>query len=202
MFFFLCLATLALCANGQGDTPWLNPSLPVDTRVSLLLAVMTNEEKQAQTIHLTGGSLSDVSALYNVTGLGAYPQEGGTGLDVITSRNAMQGALMNNSRLHIPVTFHQETLHGANGGVIFPMPASQGSSWDVNLVHSIAEVIATEAYATGTDRGFSPELNVPTDPRFGRLEVREMLSTHTHTNKRALFHLSLTPFHFLPPATQ
>jgi len=180
------LATLALCVHGQGDTPWLNPSLPVDTRVSLLLAVMTNEEKQAQTIHLTGGSLSDVSAVYNVTGLGAYPQEGDTGLDVITLRNAMQGALMNNSRLHIPVTFHQETLHGANGGVIFPMPASQGSSWDVDLVHSIAEVIATEAYATGTDRGFSPELNVPTDPRFGRLEVRDMLS-HTHTHKRAPF---------------
>jgi beta-glucosidase len=81
-----------------------------------------------------------------------------------------QGALMNNSRLRIPVSFHQETLHGANAGVIFPMPASQGASFNAELVRSIAAVIAAEASATGTDRGFSPELNVPTDPRFGRSE--------------------------------
>jgi beta-glucosidase len=163
---FLAAASLAF---GQGS-PWLNPSLPVDHRVSLLLAAMTNEEKQAQTIHLTGGALSDVAAAYNITGLGAYPQEGASALEVITRRNAMQGALMNSSRLHIPVSFHQETLHGANGGVIFPMPASQGASWNVELVHSIAVAIATEAYATGTDRGFSPELNVASDARFGRTE--------------------------------
>lgn len=174
----LCaLCACAALALGQSppppppaQTPWLDPTLPVDERVTLLLAVMTNEEKQAQTIHLTGGELADVTAAYGATGLGALPQEGSDGPSILARRNAFQGALMNNSRLHIPVSFHEETLHGANGGVIFPMPAAQGASFNAQLVQDIARVVALEAAATGTDRGFSPELNVPTDPRFGRTE--------------------------------
>ena len=78
---------------------------------------------------------------------------------------------MNMSRLHLPVSFHSETLHGACGScTIFPMPVGQGSSWNVALVSAIARVVAIEAWSTGIDRGFSPEINVPTDARFGRTE--------------------------------
>ena len=129
---------------------------------------MTNEEKQAQTIHTTGCTLDECISAFGKTGIGAIPQEGDDGPSIVARRNQFQGALMNNSRLHIPVSFHQETLHGANAGVIFPMPASQGASFNAALVRAIASLIALEASATGTDRGFSPELNVPTDPRFGR----------------------------------
>ena len=107
---------------------------------------------------------------YGHIGLGAMPMRGETGNEAIQFRNSLQAAIMNNSRLKIPVSFHQETLHGAMAGVIFPMPVSQGATWNVQLVEQIASIIALEAWATGTDRGFSPELNVPTDPRFGRLE--------------------------------
>lgn len=34
----------------------------------------------------------------------------------------------------------------------------------------VDRVVGLEAYATGIDRGFSPELNVPGDARFGRTE--------------------------------
>ena len=50
------------------------------------------------------------------------------------------------------------------------MPAGQASAWDTTLVRDIAGVVALEAWATGIDRGFSPELNVPGDARFGRTE--------------------------------
>ena len=166
-FNLVLLLPLIACSAGQ---PWLDPLLPVDERVSLLLAAMTNEEKQAQTIHLTGCTLEDCTRRFSATGLGALPQEGGDGPSIVARRNAFQGALMNSSRLHIPVSFHEETLHGANAGVIFPMPVAQGATWNVDLVGQIASVVALEAAATGSDRGFSPELNVPTDPRFGRTE--------------------------------
>jgi beta-glucosidase len=165
----LSLLLVAASALGQ-QQPWLDPTKSVDERVSLLLAVMTNEEKQAQTIHTTGCTIDECVAAFGATGIGAVPQEGNDGPSIVARRNQYQAALMNNSRLHIPVSFHTETLHGASAGVIFPMPASQGASFNVDLVRSIASVIALEASATGTDRGFSPELNVPTDPRFGRLE--------------------------------
>ena len=55
-------------------------------------------------------------------------------------------------------------------GIIFPMPAGQGSSWNRTLVRAINAAVAAEARANGADRGFSPELQVAVDPRFGRTQ--------------------------------
>ena len=178
----LCTTTAAFPLSAAASSPvsaaaatassplWLRADAPVDDRVAALLAEMTNAEKQAQTIHLTGGVLADIVKAYGAVGLGAFPNPGGSPAALAT-RNALQSAIMDGSRLHIPVSFHQETLHGGcEGCVIFPMPAGQGSTWDTVLVGDVARVIATEAYAAGLDRGFSPELNVPGDARFGRTE--------------------------------
>ena len=59
---------------------------------------------------------------------------------------------------------------GAAGGTIFPMGVTQGASWNTTMVHHIGKAIAVEARAWGGDRGLSPEINVVTDPRFGRTE--------------------------------
>jgi beta-glucosidase-like glycosyl hydrolase len=55
-------------------------------------------------------------------------------------------------------------------GTIFPMPALQGCSWNRTAVRAIAAAVATESRAVGADRGFSPEIQVATDPRFGRTQ--------------------------------
>ena len=150
---------------------WRDSGAPIDARVASLLAQMTNAEKSAQTIHLTScDNLTAVLEVYGSTGLGACPLYVG-GEAGLQYRNSLQQALVNSSRLQIPLTFHTESLHGACAGcVVFPMPAGQASTWDTQLVHDIAATVATEAFATGIDRGFSPELNVPGDSRFGRTE--------------------------------
>ena len=149
MLFVIVITALLLGALPVARSQaWLDRNQTVDERVALLLAAMSNAEKQAQTIHTTGCSLDECVAAFGKTGIGAIPQEGTDGPSIIARRNLFQGALMNNSRLHIPVSFHQETLHGANAGVIFPMPASQGASFNAELVRSIAAVIAVEASAT------------------------------------------------------
>ena len=75
------------------------------------------------------------------------------------------------SRLGIPIDFYIKTLHcGAAGGTIFPMGITQGASWDIDLVGSIARTIALEARSWSGSHGLSPEINVVTDPRFGRSE--------------------------------
>ena len=68
--------------------------------------------------------------------------------------------------------FSAETLHsgGHPGCTIFPMPALQGSSWNLSLVQAIAESNALQARASGTNHGLSPVINVATDPRFGRTQ--------------------------------
>ena len=96
---------------------------------------------------------------------------GATVAERITALRGYQIGALNQSRLGIPATFVIETSHcGAAGGTIFPMGATQGASWNVTLVAAIARAIGVEAAAWGGSRGLSPEINVVTDPRFGRTE--------------------------------
>lgn len=156
----------------------MDASLPVDTRVAALLAKMTNAEKAAQTILFTAW-VDNASAykaaieLYNSTGVGALSGEGCGDAQCtrLAYQNAAQATIINRSRLHIPASFICETLHSADGiSTIFPMPCLQGATWNTELVHDVATSIARQARAGGVDRGFSPEINVCTDPRFGRSE--------------------------------
>eukprot|EP01052_Picozoa_sp_SAG31_P019758 SAG31_NODE_1455_length_8278_cov_2.514366_4_plen_229_part_00 len=154
----------------------MDPSLPVDTRVAALLAKMTNREKAAQTVLFTAwqnNASAYAKALehYSSTGVGALSGEACDDQHCtrLAYQNAAQAAIIKSSRLHIPASFICETLHSADGiSTIFPMPCLQGATWDTALVRAVATSIAVQARAGGVDRGFSPEINVCTDPRFGR----------------------------------
>ena len=160
----------SLCAVSSSSSLWHDASQPIDARVASLLSEMNETEKVAQTIHLTScADAGDALFRYGAP-VGACPLYGG-GANYLSQRNVLAAAALNASRLRIPLSFHTESLHGACGGcVIFPMPAGQASAWDAALVRDIAATVAVEAWATGIDRGFSPELNVPSDDRFGRTE--------------------------------
>jgi beta-glucosidase len=88
-------------------------------------------------------------------------------------------------RLQIPAyNWWNEGLHGvARSGIatVFPQAIGLAASWDTNLLHSIADVISTEARAkyndaiahqnTGRYYGltfWSPNINIFRDPRWGR----------------------------------
>ena len=88
-------------------------------------------------------------------------------------------------RLNIPAyNWWNEGLHGvARSGIatVFPQAIGLAATWDTNLLHSIADVISTEARAkyndaiahgnTGRYYGltfWSPNINIFRDPRWGR----------------------------------
>eukprot|EP00750_Incisomonas_marina_P008546 INCI15511.2.p1 GENE.INCI15511.2~~INCI15511.2.p1 ORF type:complete len:720 (+),score=138.36 INCI15511.2:139-2298(+) len=165
------VCALPLCKGQVQDKPWQNRSLPVEQRVALLLPTLTVEQKIAQTFATHTGQ--DVVRQFKDTGVGAakylsaFPGDNVTA--AIEQRNQMQREFLENS--NVPVAFINEGLHGgAPGGTIFPMPVSQGCSWNVSLVQSIATVIAAEARAIGVDTVFAPVVNMMVDPRFGRLQ--------------------------------
>ena len=171
-------ANVALAsAVSDGHRPWLAPGLPIDERVRTLMAVMTRDEKIAQLSYECATSWNWNESSWASTSIGAVGIEcskttpgDGIAARVASLRGYQLGAL-NQSRLGIPVSFAIETSHcGAAGGTIFPMGATQGATWNVALVGRIAAAIALEARAWGGDRGLSPEINVVTDPRFGRTE--------------------------------
>lgn len=70
---------------------------------------------------------------------------------------------MNASRLHIPVSWHNEVLlAAAPEATNFPLPVTLGASFNRTLVQAVHEIIAAETRATGADIGYAPEVYAAT----------------------------------------
>jgi beta-glucosidase len=86
--------------------------------------------------------------------------------------NAIQKFFIENSRLGIPVVFHEECLHGqaAVGGTSFPQPIGLAATFNPDLVESLYAMTAEEARVRGTHQALTPVVDVARDPRWGRVE--------------------------------
>lgn len=86
--------------------------------------------------------------------------------------NAIQKYFIENTRLGIPVLFHEEGLHGimANEGVSFPQPIAIACSWNPALAQKTYEHTAKELRVRGAQHVFTPVLDVCREPRWGRVE--------------------------------
>src|ERR1035437_3140447 len=80
--------------------------------------------------------------------------------------NQVQQAALN-SRLHIPLIFGLDVIHGYK--TIFPVPLAEASSWDPALVQNDESVSASEATADGIKWTFNPMVDIARDPRWGRV---------------------------------
>ena len=78
-----------------------------------------------------------------------------------------QTLAMNDSRLHIPLIFGLDVIHGHK--TIFPIPLALSCSWDTALIERSARIAATEATADGLCWVFSPMVDIARDPRWGRI---------------------------------
>ena len=81
--------------------------------------------------------------------------------------NAYQKYTMENSRLHIPLLFGLDVIHGYR--TIFPVPLAEDCCWDPELLEKCAAVAAHEASAAGVRWTFAPMVDVGRDPRWGRI---------------------------------
>src|SRR6185295_10244022 len=75
------------------------------------------------------------------------PSDAGKGKDargMAELTNAIQKFFVENSRLGIPVIFHEECLHGqaAPGGTSFPQPIGLGATFDPALVERLYAMTA------------------------------------------------------------
>jgi beta-glucosidase len=86
--------------------------------------------------------------------------------------NAIQKFFIENSRLGIPVMFHEECLHGhaGIGSTSFPQPIGLGATFNPGLVESLYAMTAEEARVRGTHQALTPVVDVARDPRWGRVE--------------------------------
>ncbi|MFC3800843.1 glycoside hydrolase family 3 N-terminal domain-containing protein [Cohnella sp. GCM10012308] len=170
--------------------------LPVDARVSDLLARMTTEEKIGQLVQPFGWRGFDkgragwtmteafrqdvregrIGALYGMQRADPWTQvtleNGLTPRAGAEAANEVQRCAIEESRLGIPLLMGEECSHGhmAIGGTVFPVPLSIGSTWSPELHEEICRAVAAETRNRGGHVTYSPVLDVVRDPRWGRTE--------------------------------
>lgn len=169
---------------------YLNPELPVMQRVRDLLSQMTLEEKVAQMLCVwqdKAKTLVDDKGNFDLAkareqfpdghGLGQVgrPSDAGGGRNarqMAELTNAIQKFFIENTRLGIPVIFHEECLHGhaAVDGTSFPQPIGLGATFDPDLVKRLFAMTAREARLRGTHQALTPVVDVAREPRWGRVE--------------------------------
>ena len=81
--------------------------------------------------------------------------------------NRLQHVAVEQSRLHIPLLFGFDVIHGFR--TIYPVPLAMAASWDPAVVERAQSMAAREASATGIQWTFAPMVDIARDPRWGRI---------------------------------
>jgi len=151
------------------DPSALLGSPDIEKKVNAILAKMTLEEKVGQLAQYSAGQATgpasgrtddrdmirkgQVGSLFNVTGARAT--------------NELQRIAVQESRLHIPLLFGLDVIHGYR--TIFPINLGLAATWDPSIVEKASRVAAQEASAGGVRWTFSPMVDIARDARWGRI---------------------------------
>ncbi len=179
-FLSLALLLLALLTPIAGQTPAAAGSGPaalqggiydlsLDSKVDTLLRQMTLEEKVGQLVQYSAGQPTGPgTGRTDYEDMIAKGEIGGL-FNITTARqvNAFQRIAVEKSRLHIPILFGLDVIHGFR--TEFPIPLGLASTWNPALVEKAARVAAQEASASGVRWTFSPMVDIARDARWGRM---------------------------------
>lgn len=165
--------------NGNGELDvyedWRQDA---ETRAADLVSQMTVREKIAQMQHPTYLPRADGKiAPY----LKEYCSEYGIGMLLIRELNSVEAAAttMNtiqeyaeSSRLGVPVLVSMDSVHGlsyVSGATVTPHNLALAATRDEALVTKLAEIARDEHLAVGVRMTLSPEADIASEPRWGRV---------------------------------
>jgi beta-glucosidase len=81
--------------------------------------------------------------------------------------NRLQHLAVEKGRLHIPLIFGFDVIHGFR--TIYPVPIAMAASWDPAGVENAQSMAAREASSVGVNWAFAPMVDIARDPRWGRI---------------------------------
>jgi beta-glucosidase len=86
--------------------------------------------------------------------------------------NKIQRFFIEDTRLGIPVDFTDEGIAGLKNekATSFPPEIAQGCTFDKSLIHAIGVIEGKEARTLGYTNIYAPEMDISSDPRWGRVE--------------------------------
>jgi len=174
--------------SGQDPVPPSNKQLAspeTERRVDELLKKMTLEEKLGQLVQYSdSGYNGQAKTADEAANPGKNPTAHqqvdamelvstgrlGSLLNLVgqARTNALQHAAVEKSRLHIPLMFGADIIHGYR--TIYPIPLGLAATFDPQLVTSLAHISASEARTGGVDWFYSPMVDISRDPRWGRTQ--------------------------------
>ncbi len=190
MMRYPCAFFCVLCAVVISTSSLMGQKPGTDAKVQELLSRMTIDEKVGQMTQVTIDVVSkgrdgrdephalDMEKLrtaiqkYNVgsilnVGPSAYTLDHWH--EVIT---AIQDVATKETRLHIPILYGIDAIHGANytlGGTLFPQAIGMAATWNVDLARREGEITAFEMRASGIPWNFYPVLDMGRQPLWPRL---------------------------------
>ena len=180
--------------NGTRD-PYEDPALEVEARITDLIGRMTMDEKTAQMVTLYGyprvlkdelptpewktnfwkdgiGNIDEhANGNEGVTKPLPRPKNDLPWSQHVRMKNEVQKFFIEETRLGIPADFTNEGIRGLmhSKATSFPAQIGVASTWDKDLVLEIGRVTGREARALGYSGVYSPILDLPRDPRWGRI---------------------------------
>lgn len=152
-------------ARTVADTAPIAPDPKAEAFVNDLLARMTLSEKL--------GQMSQIALNQTPTGADVDDRirKGEVGSFLFTTDAArisrLQHLAVEHSRLHIPLIFGFDVIHGFR--TIYPVPIALAASWDPKQAERAQNMAAREASAVGVNWTFAPMLDIARDPRWGRM---------------------------------
>ena len=165
-FLPVLLFILTLVLNAQTS---YTKDVKMNAFITGLMSKMTLDEKIGQLNLVTpGGAVTGSVVSTDVDSKIRNGQVGGIfGINGPGQIRQAQDIAVKNSRLHIPLFFGLDVIHGHR--TISPIPLGISCSWDMPMIEQSAHIAATEAAADGLNWVYSPMVDIARDPRWGRI---------------------------------
>jgi beta-glucosidase len=172
LLHLLLMASFAALPTTAQSTSPSNAQLAshgLNSRVEALLKQMTLDEKIGQLAQFSAGYATGPGASNLKWDDLAAKGQIGSFLNVVGAEatNHYQHLALEKTRLHIPILFGQDVIHGHR--TTFPVPLAVAASWDPEAAETVAHYGAMEARADGIPWVFSPMVDIARDPRWGRI---------------------------------
>ena len=162
----LIVLAVTLPTNLVGQTAPMTQT-EAHRRAEELLKQMTIEEKVGQ-MNQSSGVVMPLLASEKPDNLIVQGKVGSIlWLIDVKEINRLQHLAVDKSRLHIPILFAFDVIHGYR--TVFPIPLAMAASWDPAVEEAAQHLAGEDARAAGIRWTFTPMVDIARDSRWGRI---------------------------------
>ena len=166
LLFTALLLAAAIVLHGRGA----DNDREMDRFIDDLIGKMSTEEKIGQ-LNLPAAPTDIVTGPARESDIAVLISEGRIGgllnISDVKKIREIQELAVKNSRLHIPLIFGLDVVHGQK--TVFPIPLGLSATWNPDAIERMARISAIEASAMGINWTYSPMVDISHDARWGRV---------------------------------